>query len=129
MAVFITHNETLAFGGTFDPAFILKIVRALTLTKFAKSFLPPKLLILPQDCLDRINPTLNEEYSREFSKYIEENLNIPKDRGYIGFSDPGRAYLGCARNISKRISVHYSCRFHVIFRYNGTTFATIFAGK
>jgi phenylpyruvate tautomerase len=88
MAVLITYNETLAFGGTFDPAFILKIVRS---HSTLKSFLQ---LILLQDCLDRINPTLNEDYSHQFSKFIEENLNIPKDRGYIAFSDPGRAYLG-----------------------------------
>lgn len=28
MAVLITYNETLSFGGTFEPAFILKIVRS-----------------------------------------------------------------------------------------------------
>lgn len=44
--------------------------------------------------MGQISPELNEGYSREFSKYIEEKLNIPNDRGYIGFFDPGRANLG-----------------------------------
>jgi len=84
MLVFVTYNENLVFGGTFKPAFFLRI-----------------------DCLDQINPTLNKEYSLEFSRYIEEKLKIPKDRGYIAFCDPGRAYVG----------------------YNGTTFETILGGK
>jgi hypothetical protein len=121
MAVFITYNETLAFGGTFDPAFILKIVRS---RSTSKSILQ---LILLQDCLDRINPTLNEEYSREFAKFIEANLNIPKDRGYIGFSDPGRAYLGYVK-FQSGLSHNFTMTCFV-FRYNGTTFETIFAGK
>jgi len=57
--------------------------------------------------LDKISPSLNEEYSRRFSEFLEGELEIPKDRGYIEFFDPGRTHLG----------------------YNGTTFATIFGGK
>lgn len=42
MSVLITYNETLTFGGTFDPAFILKIVQSLAiydLTSYAESYL------------------------------------------------------------------------------------------
>ncbi|KAJ7043042.1 Tautomerase/MIF superfamily [Mycena alexandri] len=82
ITVSITYNKTLTFGGTFDPAF------ALTITS-----------------LDNLNTEANEKYSLAFSEFFKEKLNIPNDRGYITFNDPGRGFLG----------------------FKGTTFATIFA--
>ncbi|KAJ7184392.1 Tautomerase/MIF superfamily [Mycena filopes] len=82
ITVSITYNKTLTFAGTFEPAF------ALTITS-----------------LDNLNPEANEKYSLALSEFFQEKLNIPSDRGYITFNDPGRGYLG----------------------YKGTTFETIFA--
>ncbi|KAJ6606369.1 Tautomerase/MIF superfamily [Mycena vulgaris] len=82
ITVSITLNKTLTFAGTLEPAF------ALTVTS-----------------LDNLNPEANEKYSVQLSEFFTSRLNIPNDRGYITFHDPGRGYIG----------------------FKGTTFATIFA--
>ncbi|KAJ7043043.1 Tautomerase/MIF superfamily [Mycena alexandri] len=82
MSVSVTYNKTLTFAGTLEPAFALTVIS-----------------------LDNLNTEENERYSVAFSKFIEEKLNIPSDRGYITFQDPGRGFSG----------------------FKGTTFATIFA--
>jgi phenylpyruvate tautomerase len=66
-----THNETLTFQGTFDPAFVLTITS-----------------------LDNLSPELNEQYSKAFFGFFHKKLGVSDDRGYIVFVDPGRAYLG-----------------------------------
>ncbi|CUA72206.1 hypothetical protein RSOLAG22IIIB_00869 [Rhizoctonia solani] len=84
ISVVYQHVSTLSFHGSFDPAFLLHITS-----------------------LGNINPEANEKYSKSLFDYFKEKLNIPGDRGYITFYDPGLAYLG----------------------HEGTTFATIFNKK
>ncbi|CAE6434147.1 unnamed protein product [Rhizoctonia solani] len=84
ISVVYKHVGTLSFDGSFDPAFLLHITS-----------------------LGNINPEANEKYSKALFDYFKEKLNIPGDRGYITFYDPGNAYLG----------------------HEGTTFATIFGSK
>ncbi|KAF8968326.1 Tautomerase/MIF superfamily [Flammula alnicola] len=73
ISVIVTYNETLTFGGTFDPAFSLRI-----------------------DSLDNINEKANEGYSKAFFKFFDEKLGTGAkgNRGYITFIDPGRANMG-----------------------------------
>ncbi|KAF9484916.1 Tautomerase/MIF [Pholiota conissans] len=71
ISVIITYNETLTFGGTFEPAFSLRI-----------------------DSLDNINEQLNEGYSKAFFEFFKEKLGTPGNRGYITFIDPGRGNMG-----------------------------------
>ncbi|KAG8689797.1 hypothetical protein FRC11_000539 [Ceratobasidium sp. 423] len=78
------YVATLSFHGTFDPAFLLHITS-----------------------LGNINPEVNEKYSKALFDYFKDKLNVPGNRGYITFYDPGLAYLG----------------------HEGTTFATIFGNK
>jgi len=66
-----TYNETLTFGGTFDPAFVLNIVS-----------------------LGNINPDANDIYSQKLFAYFEKHLGVPHDRAYITFIDPGNANIG-----------------------------------
>ncbi|KII89298.1 hypothetical protein PLICRDRAFT_175506 [Plicaturopsis crispa FD-325 SS-3] len=82
ISVTYTHNEVQTFQGTLDPAFNLVVTS-----------------------LDNLSPSLNEGYSKVFFEFFHSKLGVPGDRGYITFTDPGRAYLG----------------------YQGTTFETIFA--
>ncbi|KAF7353718.1 hypothetical protein MVEN_01057000 [Mycena venus] len=84
MSTIVSFNNSLTFGGTLDPAF------SLTVTS-----------------LDNLSSEANEKYSATFSDFIDSNLGIPKDRGYIIFRDPGREYMG----------------------YKGTTFASLWANK
>ena len=44
--------------------------------------------------MDNLSPEKNEIYSKAFFGFVEEKLGVPHDRGYVGFNDPGRAYLG-----------------------------------
>lgn len=81
IATSYTYNEYLAWEGTFEPAFILNIVS-----------------------LDNITPATTEEYSPKFYAFLKEKLNLPGNRGYITYVDPGRPYIG----------------------YQSTTFETIF---
>jgi len=71
ISVIITYNESLTFGGTFDPAFNLRI-----------------------DSLDNINQQANERYSKEFFEFFQQQLGVPANRGYITFIDPGRENMG-----------------------------------
>ncbi|KAF8164018.1 Tautomerase/MIF superfamily [Pholiota molesta] len=84
ISVFVTYNETLTFGGTFEPAFSLRI-----------------------DTLDNLSEELNEGYSKAFSAFFQEKLGTQSNRGYITFIDPGRAYIGyegttCATIFAKK---------------------------
>ncbi|KAJ7043080.1 Tautomerase/MIF superfamily [Mycena alexandri] len=83
ITVSITYNKTLTFAGTFEPAFALSVMQ--------------------------LNGSVeaNEKLSAAFSEFLKERLNIPNDRGYITFVDPGPGYVG----------------------FKGTTFATIMAKK
>ncbi|KAI0003373.1 Tautomerase/MIF [Russula compacta] len=81
ISVSYQHNEYLTFSGTLDPAFVLHVTS-----------------------LDNITPERNEVYSKEFFAFLNKELGVRGDRGYIGFYDPGRAYVG----------------------HEGTTFAQIF---
>jgi len=78
------YKEYLAWEGTFEPAFLLNIVS-----------------------LDNINAEVNEKYSAVFFKFVETQLGVPGNRGYITFIDPGRENIG----------------------HQGTTFQTIFGKK
>ncbi|KIJ22737.1 hypothetical protein M422DRAFT_30665 [Sphaerobolus stellatus SS14] len=71
ISVQYTHNESLTFAGTFDPAALLVITS-----------------------LDNISPEKNEKYSEAFFNFFQEKLGVSGDRAYITFYDPGRAYLG-----------------------------------
>ncbi|KAG5642399.1 hypothetical protein DXG03_002831 [Asterophora parasitica] len=71
ISVKITYNEILTFQGTFDPAFQLTIVS-----------------------LDNINTELNEQYSKAFFEFFKKKLDVPGDRGYITYIDPGRGFIG-----------------------------------
>ncbi|KAJ8093611.1 hypothetical protein PM082_020471 [Marasmius tenuissimus] len=82
--VILSQDVPMSFNGTLDPAFQCTVIS-----------------------LGNINPESNLKYSEAFSKFFEETLKIPNDRGYITFIDPGRTHLG----------------------YKGTTFAEIFGGK
>ncbi|KAG7086492.1 hypothetical protein E1B28_002441 [Marasmius oreades] len=84
MNVIVSQNVPMSFNGTLDPAFQCTITS-----------------------LGNINPDANVKYSAAFSKFFEETLKVPNDRGYITFIDPGRSHLG----------------------YQGTTFAELFGGK
>ncbi|PFH52482.1 hypothetical protein AMATHDRAFT_140110 [Amanita thiersii Skay4041] len=81
ISVSIAQNDTLTFGGSFDPAFQLLVIS-----------------------LDNINPQVNEVYSKKFFQFFKDKLNIPDNRAYITFIDPGRANIA----------------------HQSTTFATIF---
>ncbi|OBZ75583.1 Macrophage migration inhibitory factor [Grifola frondosa] len=72
ISVSYTHNEYLTFNGTFEPAFLLAI-----------------------NSLGNITPDLNEGYSKVFFEFFKSKLGISDDRGYILFTDPGNAYIGC----------------------------------
>lgn len=47
-----------------------------------------------QDSLDNISEQLNEEYSKAFFQFFKEKLDLPGNRGYITYIDPGRANMG-----------------------------------
>ncbi|KAF8164027.1 Tautomerase/MIF superfamily, partial [Pholiota molesta] len=63
----VIYNELLAPGGTFDPAFSLRI-----------------------DSLDNLSAELNDGYSKALFAFFQEKLGIPGTRGFIVFVDPGR---------------------------------------
>ncbi|KAL5528924.1 hypothetical protein ACEPAG_4898 [Sanghuangporus baumii] len=71
ISVSYTYNESLTFGGSFEPAFILTVVS-----------------------LGNINPQANAQYSKALFSFFGEKLGVKDDRGYIVFNDPGRQYLG-----------------------------------
>ncbi|KAF9448885.1 Tautomerase/MIF [Macrolepiota fuliginosa MF-IS2] len=65
------YNETITFGGTFDPAFTLKIFS-----------------------LGNLSHDKNEQYSKTISEWLGKKLGLKNDRGYIVFIDPGNSYIG-----------------------------------
>ncbi|KIY45470.1 Tautomerase/MIF [Fistulina hepatica ATCC 64428] len=67
----ITHNESVSFGGTFEPAFRMTVIS-----------------------LGNVNPAANIKYSKQFFQYFKDKLGISNDRGYITYIDPGNANLG-----------------------------------
>jgi len=71
MSVSITYNDTLTFGGTFEPAFQLLVISLLN-----------------------INATKNVEYNKKIFSFLKEKLGVPDNRGYIVFQDPGVENLG-----------------------------------
>ncbi|CAL1703408.1 unnamed protein product [Somion occarium] len=71
IATSYTYNEHLAWGGTFEPAFILNIVS-----------------------LDNITPESTEVYSKKLFEFFQEKLGTAGNRGYITYVDPGRPFIG-----------------------------------
>ncbi|KAG7441477.1 Tautomerase/MIF [Guyanagaster necrorhizus] len=65
------HDESMIFGGTYDPAFTMNVLTVLGI------------------------PTeKNASFSQCFFEFFEKELGIPNDRGYIVFNDPGSDRLG-----------------------------------
>ncbi|KAK2460644.1 hypothetical protein APHAL10511_007114 [Amanita phalloides] len=71
ISVSYTYNDTLTFGGTFDPAFQLHITS-----------------------LKNINAEANNQYALKLSDFLRAKLGLPDDRGYIVFYDPGVENVG-----------------------------------
>ncbi|PAV19534.1 Tautomerase MIF [Pyrrhoderma noxium] len=71
IAVSYTYNDTLTFGGSFEPSFQLSVIS-----------------------LGNINPEVNVTYSKAISDYLGEKLGTSNSRGYITFVDPGYENLG-----------------------------------
>ncbi|EED77610.1 predicted protein [Postia placenta Mad-698-R] len=81
VSVSYTHNGTLAFGGTFDPTFVLEIIS-----------------------IGNLDEVQNNEYSKAFFAFLSENLGVPHERGYMSlirwcsvlstFADPGLINMG-----------------------------------
>ncbi|KAH8919253.1 Tautomerase/MIF [Atractiella rhizophila] len=71
MSTSVTTNPSLNFGGSHDKAFQLHITT-----------------------LGNLSVEKNKEYSKKLSEFLEKELGIKSDRGYITFYDPGNAYLG-----------------------------------
>ncbi|KZO95122.1 Tautomerase/MIF [Calocera viscosa TUFC12733] len=59
------HDPTLAFAGTFDPAWMLQVY-----------------------ALGIINEEANEAFTKGYWEFAQ-SLGLPADRGYITFFDPG----------------------------------------
>jgi hypothetical protein len=88
-----THNPTLLFAGSNDPCFSLRIVRSLysipSLPFIFAHFvchLPFRLLTCHgsmQVSLGNLSPELNEGYSKTFFSYLNEQLGVKDDRGYM----------------------------------------------
>ena len=73
-----------------------------------------------QDLLDN-NQQANEKYSKAFSDFFQQKLNVPPKRGYITFIDSGRGNMGYAI----RFLDGWPTFLTLSIRYDGTTFATI----
>lgn len=86
MSVSYTHNDTLTFNGSFDPAFQLTIVR--TLAAHCLFLMPVK------TSLFNINAQANQQYAHKISVFLKEKLGVSDERGYITFFDPGAENLG-----------------------------------
>ncbi|KAF8558513.1 Tautomerase/MIF [Imleria badia] len=67
----VHFNPYLTFGGTFEPAIMLKI-----------------------NSLDNVNPINSRAWAKAFSAFFEAKLGVPNDRGLMAFSDPGPAFIG-----------------------------------
>ncbi|KAK0432024.1 uncharacterized protein ARMOST_17718 [Armillaria ostoyae] len=65
------YDESMIFGGTYDPAFTMNVLTVLGI------------------------PTeKNAGFSQGFFEFFEKELGVPNDRGYIVFNDPGADRLG-----------------------------------
>ncbi|KAF8352250.1 Tautomerase/MIF [Amanita rubescens] len=71
MCASYTYNETMAYAGTFEPAFQLFITS-----------------------VGNLNPQANITYTSKISAFLKEKLGLADDRGYIFFSDPGAENTG-----------------------------------
>lgn len=68
----ILHDEAkMAWEGTFDPAYVLRITS-----------------------LGQVTPHKNVSTSKALSEFFAERLKAPNTRGYIIFNDPGRDFIG-----------------------------------
>ncbi|KAH7890027.1 Tautomerase/MIF superfamily [Phlebopus sp. FC_14] len=65
------YNPFLSFAGTFDPTIVLSVIN-----------------------LYSTNAENAKVWSAAFWKFLQENLAVPKDRGYMSFVDHDPALLG-----------------------------------
>lgn len=71
MDVKIQDECCLCFAGSFDPAFIANIYS-----------------------IGKITPEMNENTSAGLSKFFQEEMGLPNDRGYISFHDMKATNIG-----------------------------------
>ena len=71
MIVKIQDNLCLSFAGTFDPAFTANIYS-----------------------IGKINPEMNTKTSAGLAEFLEKELGLPSDRGYISFFDMKGTNMG-----------------------------------
>lgn len=60
-----------------------------------------------QDSLDNINQQANEKYSKAFFDFFQKKLDVPANRGYITFIDPGRENMGYATFLRRLADTAY----------------------
>jgi phenylpyruvate tautomerase len=81
IAVSYRYNEFLSFRGTFEPAFLLTVVRPPSLPKSSDLHdVPPYTF---QTSLDNLTPERNEAYSSDLCKFLETEIGAPGNRGYM----------------------------------------------
>jgi len=71
MIVKVQDELTLSFAGTFDPAFTANIYS-----------------------IGKITPEMNTNTSAGLAEFLEEELGLPSDRGYISFFDMKGTNMG-----------------------------------
>jgi len=71
MIVKIQDELTLTFAGTFDPAFTANIYS-----------------------IGKIGPEMNANTSAGLAEFLEKELGLPSDRGYISFFDMKGTNMG-----------------------------------
>jgi len=71
MIVKIQDELTLSFAGTFDPAFTVNIYS-----------------------IGKITPEMNTNTSAGLAEFLEKELGLPSDRGYISFFDMKGTNMG-----------------------------------
>ncbi|KAJ8090120.1 hypothetical protein PM082_018703 [Marasmius tenuissimus] len=69
--VHLRQEEKLSFAGTFEPAFMCTLF-AITVG----------------------NPGMNKKVVENFTKYLEDNLGVKSNRGYIFLENPGANNVG-----------------------------------
>uniref|UniRef100_A0A1D1XJR1 L-dopachrome isomerase n=1 Tax=Anthurium amnicola TaxID=1678845 RepID=A0A1D1XJR1_9ARAE len=74
ICVSLQDNLTMLFNDTDDPAYIANVTSIGLDTETIKKL------------------------SKEFSEFLEKELKVPNDRGYIFFHDPGRANVAWKGN-------------------------------
>ncbi|RIB04383.1 Tautomerase/MIF superfamily [Gigaspora rosea] len=72
MQIILEDEVAMTFAGTSDPTFCVNIFSRNSFSNLSK----------------------NTEMSQEFSKFIEEKLCIPPNRGYFFLKDPGEHRCG-----------------------------------